>query len=149
RRNRLTRRLRKRINAMVDRAEVEVTVLQSQLKSRAREYARLSDVSRSIPMKLQDYDVALEDACNILLDRYRAANVHVRRTEVPVSFSEHICFRQEKDLDKSTFRGAARQLDELQAGIAGLEGEIAQVRQKLRDINWNAISSLEHDAAAA
>ena len=40
-------------------------------------------------------------------------------------------------------RGEAADLEKLQAAMTELEKEIGQARQKLRDMNWNAISSLE------
>ena len=98
---------------------------------------------------MSDYDVALEDSCNILLDRYRAANTNARKTDVPMSFSEHICFRNEHESNVSMFENEKGQLEELQQGIIELEGEAAEVRQKLRDLNSQAISALEDTPAPA
>lgn len=148
-RDRLTRKLRKRINAIVDQAESDVNEVQLRLKSRARQCSRLLQESKQMPTRLRDYDVALEDACNIVLDRYRAANVRARRTGVPVSFSEHISFRQEHAFDNTISRDAELQLEKLQAGLAELDSETAKVRQKLRDMNWTAIVSLEQGPATA
>ena len=106
------------------------------------------DEAKRIPERLSDYDIALEDGCNILLDRYRAANTNARKTEVPMSFSEHICFRPEHEPNISMFENEEGRLEELQQGIVELESEAAQVRLKLRDLNSRAISALEDTPAA-
>lgn len=146
-RDRLTKRLRMQINAIIDEAEVEATELPKRLKAKITQYSRLVDESKRIPASLSDYDVALEDGCNILLDRYRAANTNARQTEVPMSFSEHICFRPEREPNSSMFAEEEGRLEELDQGIADLESEAVQVRQKLRDLNSEAISALENTPA--
>jgi len=139
----LTRRLRKRINAIVDEARAEVTRLPKRLKTQLKRYARLVDESIRFPESLRGYDVALEDACNILLDRYRAANRDARQTEIPISFSEHISFATEQETTSALFGNEERRLEELHRGVAELDGEIVQIRQGLKDLNWRAISVLE------
>lgn len=139
----LTRRLRKRINAIVDEARAEVTRLPKRLKTQLKRYARLVDESKRFPESLRGYDVALEDACNILLDRYRAANRDARQTEIPISFSEHISFATEQETTSALFGNEERRLEELHRGVAELDGEIVQIRQGLKDLNWRAISALE------
>jgi len=146
-RDRLTKRLRMQINALIDEADVEATDLPKRLKSKISQYSRLVDESKRIPASMSDYDVALEDGCNILLDRYRAANTNARHTEIPMSFSEHICFRPEHDPNVSIFENEEGRLEDLQQGIVELEGEAAQVRQKLRDLNSRAINALEDTPA--
>ncbi len=142
-RDRLTKRLRMHINAIIDEADVEVTELPKQLKARINQYSKLVDESKRISVSLSDYDVALEDSCSILLDRYRAANTNARKSEVPVSFSEHICFRPEHKSNVSVFGEEEGRLEQLHQGIDELEGEAIQVRLKLRDLNSSAISALE------
>ena len=142
----LTKRLRKRINAIVDEARAELTRSSKRLKAQLRRYTRLVDESKRFPDKLRDYDIALEDACNILLDRYRAANRDARQTEVPVSFSEHISFAPEQESTSTLFRNEESRLEELHRGIAELDGEVVQIRQGLKDLNWRAVSALEATA---
>jgi hypothetical protein len=146
-RDRLTKRLRMQINTIIDVAEFEATELPKQLKSKVSQYSRLVDTSKRISASLSDYDVSLEDGCNILLDRYRAANTNARHTEVPMSFSEHICFRPDHEPNVSIFDTEEARLAQLRQGIVELESEAAQVRQKLRDLNAQAISALEETPA--
>ena len=146
-RDRLTKRLRMEINGIIDEADFETTELPKRLKAKIRKYSRLVDEAKRIPERLSDYDVALEDGCNILLDRYRAANTNARKSEAPLSFSEHICFRPEHEGNVSMIDDEEGRLQELQQGIVELESEAAQVRQKLRDLNSRAISALEDTPA--
>jgi hypothetical protein len=145
----LAKRLRKRINAIVDEARAEVTRLPKQLKALVRQYSRLVDESIRVPASLSGYNVALEDACNILLDRYRAANREARQTEVPISFSEHIHFKPEQEPSSFLFGNEEGRLEELTRGIAELEGEVVQVRQKLKDLNGLAICALDDSLRTA
>ena len=147
-RDRLTKRLRIQINDFIDVAEIEATELSKPLKLKVRQYSRLVDESKRLPASLSDYDVALEDGCNILLDRYRAANKNARQSEAPMSFSEHICFRPEPEENTSIFGNEASRLEELHQGIVELDNEAAQVRQKLRDLNSRAISALDDTSAS-
>jgi hypothetical protein len=137
------KQLRNRINLIVDQAEAEITELVVRLKAQVRQYSRLLGESKQIPARSSDYEIALEDACNILLDRYRAANRSCRRTEVPISFSEHICFRPEPETAAPMFDKEDDRLMELHRGIAELEGEAVNARKNLRHLNWRAISAQE------
>lgn len=142
-RDRLTKRLRMQINAIIDAADAEVTDLPKQLKKQIRQYSKLVDESKRVTANLSDCNVALEDGCNILLDRYRAANLTVRESQVPMSFSEHICFRPESDSKFSVISEEDGRVEKLRQGIVELAEEAAQVRQKLRELNSLAISNLE------
>jgi hypothetical protein len=142
-RDRLTKRLRKQINAIIDAADVEVTELPSGLKSRISEFSKLVDESKRIPAMLSNYDVALEDGCNILLERYRAANINVRESDVPMSFSEHVCFRPEPEPKYPVFDEENDRLQQFRQGITEFETETVEIRHKLRDLNSRAISALE------
>ena len=139
----LGRRLRKRINAIIDRARAELTALPSRAKLTVKNYARLEDESRRFPAEMSGYEVALEDACNILLDRYRAANISARRTEPPVSFSEHISFRSVTEPAGGMVNSVDSRLEDLQKGVARLEEDITQALQNLQELNWSAIRDLE------
>ncbi len=142
----LIRRLRKRINAIVDEGRAEVTRLARRPKTQIRQYSRLVDESLDIPASLSGYNVALEDACNILLDCYRATNKDARQTEVPISFSEHVYFKSEQEPASPLSDDEENQLEGLHPSIAELDGEAAQARQKLKELNWLAISALEDTA---
>jgi hypothetical protein len=142
-RDRLTRRLRTQINAIIDAADSEARELPRHLKLQVSNYSNLVDEARRIPASLSDYDVALEDGCGILLDRYRSTNASARKTDVPMSFSEHISFRPEHESYLSMFNNEEGRLEEFRQGIVELESEAADVRQKLRDLNSRAINALE------
>jgi len=142
-RDRLTKRLRSQINAIIDTADVELTELPSGFKSKISEFSKLVDESKRIPTMLSNYDVALEDGCNILLERYRAANINVRESEAPMSFSEHVCFRPESEPKYQVFDEEYDRLQQLRQGITEFETEAIEIRHKLRDLNARAISALE------
>ncbi len=142
----LTRRRRKRINAIVDEARAEVTRLPTQPKAQIRQYSKLFEESLGVPASLNGYNVALEAACNNLLDRYRATNKGARQTEVPTSFSEHIYFGLEQEPASPLSGDEESRLEELHPGIAELDGEVVQARQKLKELNLRAISALEETA---
>ena len=138
-----TKQMRKRINTIIDKAEDEASALLQHVKSQVRQYSQLVEDANHVPENLSEYDIALEDACNILLHRYRSVNGNARRTEWPMSFSEHVCFRTEHDQALSLFSDEESRLERLNRGVIKLESEIATIRQQLRDLNWNAISDLQ------
>jgi len=142
----LIRRLRKRINAVVDEASAEVTSLPKRPKAQIRQYSRLVDESLGVPASLSSYNVVLEHACNILLDRYRATNRDSRQTEAPSSFSEHVDFTPEQEPISPSFGNEESRLEELHPGIAELDGEVDRARQKLKELNGLAIRALEETA---
>ena len=143
----LLKQLRK-VNVKIDRAQNEVAATVKRAKAALGRYARLSDKSRHVSAKLNDYDYVLEDTCNMLLDRYRAENTKVRTTEAPHSFQEHVCFRAE-DEEASLARLAdeGSHLDQFQKELGELELRAAQIRQELRDLNSRAIKILEDSVA--
>jgi len=143
-RERRTKQLRKQINTIVDVAEVEIAEVTRRMKAQMKQLAALVDKSKRMQAQLGDFEVALEDSCNILLDRYRNANVSARKTEVPMSFSEHVCFQSE-DIPAFSMlpTGGKDRLEELNSSIAEVDAEVVQVRQKLRDLNWRAINDLD------
>ena len=138
-----TKQLRKRINTIVDAAEVEIAEMTKRIKVQMKQFAALIDKSKRMQAQLGDFDAALEDGCNILLDRYRTTNESARKTEVPMSFAEHICFQSEEDLTSSMSQNADVRLEELNSGVAEFEAEVVQVRQKLRDLNSRTINDLD------
>lgn len=142
-RERRTNRLRKRINSIVDVAEVEITEAIRVMKARTKRFADRVDQSKSMQAQLGDFESALEDSCNLLLDRYRAANESARRTAVPMSFSEHICFPSAADQTPSELRHSEARLEEIEREMAEFEEKSAAIRQDLRDLNSRAINELE------
>jgi len=139
----LIARLTSRCNRIIDRAHDELLAKSGRFKKRIRQYARMVEGTRSIPDDLAAYDVALEDACNIVLDRYRAANREVRDCDDPPSFSAYICFRPEESLHSHTFDQAESIREDLQQSLKKLDGEIAQAKQKLRELNARSLTSID------
>jgi hypothetical protein len=139
------RQLRK-VNEKVDQAEADVTANLKRAKAAIGKYARLVDAARRLPAKQSDYDYALENACNLLLDRYRAENIRARTTEAPHSFQEHVCFRTEIEGGPAASAGEEHHLEALQQGLRKLESQAGQVRQELRALNSRAIHTLEESA---
>lgn len=135
-------RLRKRINNQIDEAESQIATVAKRFKSRVREYTRLVEKAEQSPSVLNDYDVELEDACNIVLDRYRVANALHRQTESPMSFTEHVCFSPHGETDALQRSGSASQVTELQTAMGELENEGKLARQQLRTLNLRMITSI-------
>jgi hypothetical protein len=133
----------RKVNAKIDQAQVEVTATVKRAKAALGKYARLVDESRHLSAKQSDYDYVLEDACNMLLDRYRIDNSKVRTTEAPHSFQEHVYFRAEEDASLASFADEAHHLNQFQQEIGALESQAAQIRQALRDLNSHTIRTLE------
>jgi hypothetical protein len=106
-------------------------------------YSRRIDQSRHLSAELSDYNDVLQDACNMLLDRYRANNCKARTTKAPHSFQEHVYFGAEGEAGLAGHEDEGRHLDEYQQEIGKLESLAAQIRQELRDMNSRAIKALE------
>jgi hypothetical protein len=143
-------RLRKRINILIDEAEAEIATTIKGFKNKVQTYTRLAQKAMNIPSALIEYDVELEDACNMVLDRYRSANVTTRRSDAPLSFSENICFNPDPELDSGRRPVSESRVGELQTTIVELESEANLARQNLRALNLrmiNSISSPQVDAA--
>jgi hypothetical protein len=141
----LIRQLRK-VNMKIDRAEAEVTARLKKAKAEVGRYGRLVEATRRLSAKLKDYDYVLENACNMLLDRYRAENVSARSTAAPPAFREHVCFRADYEASSVALADEGRYLDEYQQGIRTLEAQASQTRQELRTLNARAINALEEAA---
>jgi hypothetical protein len=132
-------RLRKHINTLVDEAEAEAASIIKGYKARLRAYKKMAQTSAQFPSTLNDYDVELEDSCNILLDRYRAANSAARSSGTPMSFAEHVCFYAEGSTTAARQGGVGNKLEDLQVTLADLENEANSARQKLRAMNLRMI----------
>lgn len=135
-------RLRKRINALVDEAEAEVVSITRGYKVKVRNYTRMVRKSKQFPSVLNDYDVDLEEACNIVLDRYRAANTAARDSEAPMSFAEHVCFNTESQIASGWQSGTNNDVEEVQNAVIELESEAKLALQNLRALNLRMINSV-------
>ena len=141
-------RLRRRANGLVDSAEAEIDALARDFKNRVRAYTDLVEKSKQIPAALRDYDAELEDACNLVLDRYRVANMSARQSDAPMSFSEHVCFNPDTEIECDSLLEGNGHAAELQDAIAELDNEAALARQKLRTLNARMIDSISDPQAA-
>jgi len=135
-------RLRKRINVLIDEAEAAIDSTAKDFKTKVRTYMRLAEKSTRDPSALKYYDVELEDACNIVLDRYRVANAAARQSDTPLSFSEHVCFNPADGMDSGAYSHGSGQVAELRTAIVELESEADSARQKLRALNLRMINSI-------
>jgi len=142
-RERSVKQMRKRINQVIDKAESEASKMHHRVKTRIQQFSNMVDKSMRVSAAYGDYNLALEDVCNIVLDRYRATNVEARQSEIPLSFSEHISFRPDDDQSSSKIADGESRREQLRDGTPALDAAVAQVRQKLRDLNSRATSSLE------
>lgn len=142
-------RMRKRINALVDEAEAEVASITRGYKARVRNYTRMVRKSKQLPSVLNDYDVDLEEACNIVLDRYRAANTAARDSEAPMSFTEHVCFNTEGQIPSGWQSDSSNDVEEVQNSVIELENEAKLALQNLRALNLRMINSVAEPPAEA
>jgi hypothetical protein len=143
-------RLRKRINTLIDESGAEVSTISKDFRDKVRTCTSLVEKLEKKPSALSDYDVELENTCNVVLDRYRVANAAARRSESPLSFAEHICFNPDSDLGSPQQSSGRHHVAELQTAIADLEKDADLARQKLRTLNLQMISSIaeRHSVAA-
>jgi hypothetical protein len=142
-RERSIKQMRKRINQVIDKAESEAAKMHRRVKTKIRQFSKTVDESKRVSAAYGDYNLALEDVCNIVLGRYRAANAEARQSEMPLSFSEHISFRPDDDQSSPRIADGEIRREQLQDGTPALDAAVAQVRQKLRDLNSRATGSLE------
>jgi len=137
------KRMRKRTNMIIDKAETEASKMHRRVKTKIRQFSKLVDKSKRVSTTYGDYNLALEDVCNIVLDRYRVANADARQTEIPLSFSEHISFRPDEEQSSTRISEGERRREQIRSSSAELEEAAAHVRERLRDLNSRAISPLE------
>jgi hypothetical protein len=135
-------RLRKRINSLIDEADAEIDAIVKGFKNQARTYTRLVEKTKHHPSALNDYDAELEDACNMVLDRYRVANTAVRQSDAPMSFTEHVCFNPEGEMDSRQYAHHDSHVAVLQTTIEELDNEAKLARQNLRALNLRMINSI-------
>jgi len=70
------------------------------------------------------------------------ANVAARKSDPPLSFSEHVCFNPTGETDSGWHSNSSGQVADLQAAIVELENEANAARQKLRALNLRMIDSM-------
>jgi hypothetical protein len=141
-REEVSARLRKRINALVDESAAEVYTLSKNFKEKVGTYTKMVEKSERTPAALSDYDCELEDTCNVVLDRYRAANAAARRSVSPLSFNEHICFNPDNETDNLQASNGRGNVTDLQAAVTALEESADLARQNLRALNLRMINSV-------
>ncbi len=141
-RDELFAQLRTRVNGLIDESEAEIDGLCKDFKRKVRAFARQAKKSERNPAALRDYDAELEDACNIVLDRYRKGNSAARSSESPLSFAEHVCFNPDNDLTSGHLVNGRDHVADLQTMLAELEKDADLARQKLRDLNVRMINSI-------
>lgn len=134
-------RLRKRINTLVDKAEMDAENVVKEYKAALRTYTSTLHRSKLLPTAMSSYDAELEDACNILLDRYSAANHSARRTATPTTFGEHVCFNAQDASTAAWQTGGGKDVDDVQRTLASLESEAKLAHQKLRALNLRMIGT--------
>jgi DNA-directed RNA polymerase subunit F len=139
----LAGQLRRRINAIVDSAQRELKVLSSRLRKQIPKFSLQADACQEMPLRIRDFEAALEDACNILLDRYRVANENSRSTPVPLSFSQLVCFANESEAITARPKDLQAQVEAMKRGLSDSEREAIEIRQNLRELNQRAIDGLE------
>ncbi len=142
-RERLVSKLRRRINTMIDNAEAEVVAAADRLKSAIQRLGAAIDTADHFRSRLPDFDGALEDGCNILLDRYRRANQDARSSPPPMSFSEHVCFRSSTEIEPPTANDQRGQWQAIVDSMPGFEKDVVRVRQDLRDLNSQSLYALD------
>ena len=131
------------MHVIIDQAATEASKTHRRVKTKIRQFSKLVDNSKRVSAAYGDYNLALEDVCNIVLDRYRAANTDARQSEMPLSFSEHISFRPDEDQSSSRISEGEHRREQIQSSSAELEQAAAQVRERLRDLNLRALNPLE------
>ena len=141
-REELTRQLRKRINDTVDAAEKGIERKSARLRRRVRRLSRLVDQANDTQAQYRNYTASLEDSCNLLLERYRSANAAARNSELPRSFSEHICFQLDGASEYAPFKDGLKRYEKIESQLSEYLALIVDVRQKLRNLNQDAIQSL-------
>lgn len=78
----------------------------------------------------------------MVLDRYRVANMAVRQTEAPISFSEHVCFNPGDEVEASWLLDSSSHVAELQEAVVELENEASRAKKNLRALNLRIVDSI-------
>jgi len=135
-------RLRKHTNNLIDQAGADVASLSRGVTSKVRMYQKMVDKSKQYPSALNDYDIELEDACNVVLDTYRMSNAVARQSDPPLSFAEHICFNPMGDMELPGGAQGGSHVAELQTAISELENAVDLAQKELRTLNVRMLDSI-------
>jgi hypothetical protein len=141
-REKLTRQVRKQVNAIVDAAENDVDKSEKRVQKQFKKLSRLVEQGRDTQAIYDDFVARLEESCNLLLERYREANAAARTTNIPPSFSEQICFRLEGASRKSFFEDGIERHRQTDNEMMSFSETVAKVRSDLRKLNRDVLHSL-------
>ena len=137
--------VRKRINKIIDAAEKEVDRSVKRLQKQFNKLSRLAEQAKDAQLHYDNYLAALEESCNLLLERYREVNAAERNADLPASFAERICFRMEGASPVLFFGDGIERQQQSDDEMKALHGTVAEIRQNLRDLNRVAIRTLHAD----
>jgi hypothetical protein len=137
--------VRKRINKIIDASEKEVDGSVKRVQKQFNKLSRLAEQARDAQLHYDNYLAALEESCNLLLERYREANAAERSADIPASFSERVCFRMEGASRVRFFDDGIKRQQQSDDEMKALHGTVAEIRQNLRDLNRVAIRTLDAD----
>jgi hypothetical protein len=138
-------RVRKRVNKIIDASEKEVDGSVKRLQQQFNKLSRLAEQAQDAQLHYDSYLAALEESCNLILERYREANAAERSADIPASFSERICFRMEGASRVRFFDDGIKRQQQSDDEMKALHGTVAEIRQNLRDLNRVAIRTLDAD----
>jgi hypothetical protein len=141
-REKLTRQVRKQVNAIVDAAENDVDKSEKRVQKQFKKLSRLVEQGRDTQAIYDDFVARLEESCNLLLERYREANAAARTTNIPPSFSEQICFRLEGASRKSFFEDGIERHRQTDNEMMSFSETVAKARSDLRKLNRDVLHSL-------
>jgi hypothetical protein len=140
------KRLRKRINKIIDASEREVDRSVKYLQKQFNKLSQLVEQARDTQVLYDNYLAGLEECCNMVLERYRDINTAERNTDMPPSFSERISFRLEGASRILFFEDGIKRHQKSDDEMKALHDAVAETRQNLRDLNRIAICTLDADA---
>jgi phosphate uptake regulator len=133
-----------RINKTIDDAEAEIIRTSRQLKANVRKYSELVEKVKESSASLAPYEIALEETCNIMLCRYRDANIKARQSAIPLSFSEYVCLTNGPDTTGHSVPGMDDdRLGEFSRRIHELRVEMGKARQKMINLQQRVSRDLE------
>ena len=138
-RRELTDQLRRQINEIVDLAEREVESSMNRLQKEFKKLSSLVDQASDTQVLYEDFLAGLEESCNLLLERYRDANIAERNSNIPPSFYEQICFRSEGASRQLLFEDSIERYRQTEGEMKDLLETVAEVRRDLRDLNKKSI----------
>jgi hypothetical protein len=139
----LNERMRKRVYSLVGDVVAEATRVPRKLRTQVKRYTRMVDKANRNPEILKKHSRELENACNILLDRYRAANRSSRKTDAPETFSERARLTYEIEPLSAELGMNEHRLEDVRYKMAEVDDQVVKVRQRLEDLSWSTINALD------